>query len=170
MSDGDNNEAPAPKKLRPSFSTDSPLRLSCPFRKRNPRRFNIRDHYSCSMTYFPKFAELRQHIVRQHKRNSPSAFMCDRCTTHFSSRKDLRDHQRLPREQICEITDHDPESGIDGPTATKLLSRKRMNGTSPEVQWREIWNHLFPDDDDLAIQSFGRRLQYPPNSARIEPS
>lgn len=47
------------KKLRPNPKDDENLRLSCPYRKRNPSRFNVRDHHSCAMTYFPKFAELR---------------------------------------------------------------------------------------------------------------
>ena len=55
---------------------------------------------------------------------------------------------------MCDISDHDPESGIDGPTAVKLVSRKRASGTSAEVQWREIWNILFPDDDDQMIQPY----------------
>ncbi|OAA52986.1 Zinc finger, C2H2 [Cordyceps fumosorosea ARSEF 2679] len=133
------------KKARQSFRDDGHLRLSCPFRKRNPQRFNVRDHHSCAMT---------QHIVKQHKRDDPSAFLCDRCNRDFYSRKELRDHQRLPKELMCDLADHDPESGIDGPTCNKLLSRKRASGTSPVVQWREIWNLLFPDDDDHAIQPF----------------
>jgi hypothetical protein len=44
--------------MKPTPSDDN-LRLSCPYRKRNPNRFNVRDHHSCAMTYFPKFAELR---------------------------------------------------------------------------------------------------------------
>jgi hypothetical protein len=47
------------KKLRPNPKDEENLRLSCPYRKRNPSRFNVRDHHSCAMTYFPKFAELR---------------------------------------------------------------------------------------------------------------
>ncbi|KAL2759911.1 hypothetical protein ACRALDRAFT_1079156 [Sodiomyces alcalophilus JCM 7366] len=133
---------------------DEVLRLSCPFRKKNPARFNVREHHSCAMTYFPKFAELRQHIVKQHRRADPSAFLCDRCNRDFPCRKDLRDHQRLPREQMCDITDHDPESGIDGSTATKLLSRKRASGTSVDVQWREIWGLLFPDDEDHQVENW----------------
>ncbi|KAF9880286.1 hypothetical protein CkaCkLH20_02240 [Colletotrichum karsti] len=143
------------KRARPSpREAEENLRLSCPFRKRNPHRFNVREHHSCAMTYFPKFAELRQHIVKQHKRHDPSAFMCDRCNRDFPSKKDLRDHQRLPREQMCEVSDHDPESGIDGPTMTKLLSRKRASGMTPEVQWKEIWNLLFPDDADYHVKPF----------------
>lgn len=102
----------------------------------------------------PKANMTRQHIVKQHKRDDPSAFVCDRCNRDFPTRKELRDHQRLPKEQMCDISDHDPESGIDGPTANKLLSRKRASGTSAEVQWREIWNIVFPDDEDGDIQPY----------------
>lgn len=76
----------------------------------------------------------------------------------FTTRKELRDHRRLPKELMCDITDHDTESGIDGPTVAKLLSRKRASGSSPDVQWREIWNILFPDDEDHEIKSYGTCL------------
>ncbi|KJZ78495.1 hypothetical protein HIM_01886 [Hirsutella minnesotensis 3608] len=154
FSDGEGSGFGYVKRAKPSPKEEETLRISCPYRKRNPHRFNVRDHHSCAMTYFPKFAELRQHIVKQHKRDDPSAFVCDRCTRDFSTRKELRDHQRQPKERMCDISDHDPESGIDGPTAIKLVSRKRASGMSADVQWREIWNILFPDDDDQMIQPF----------------
>ncbi|KAM0226551.1 hypothetical protein ACHAPA_002932 [Fusarium lateritium] len=152
FSDGEGSGYLQTKRLRPNPKEDENLRLSCPFRKRNPHRFNVRDHHSCAMTYFPKFAELRQHIVKQHKRDDPSAYVCDRCSRDFPTRKELRDHQRLPKEYMCDIADADAESGIDPQTATKLLSRKRASGTSPEVQWKEIWNIVFPDDDDSDVR------------------
>ncbi|RGP79748.1 hypothetical protein FLONG3_2061 [Fusarium longipes] len=153
-SDGEGSGYLPIKRSRPNPREDENLRLSCPFRKRNPHRFNVRDHHSCAMTYFPKFAELRQHIVKQHKRDDPSAYVCDRCSRDFPTRKELRDHQRLPKEYMCDIADADAESGIDPQTATKLLSRKRASGTSPEVQWREIWNIVFPDDDDGDVRPY----------------
>jgi hypothetical protein len=55
---------------------------------------------------------------------------------------------------MCDISDVDPESGIDGPTSNKLLSRKRASGSSANVQWREIWNILFPDDDDYLVRDY----------------
>ncbi|GKU21099.1 unnamed protein product [Fusarium langsethiae] len=154
FSDGEGSGYLPTKRSRPNPKEDENLRLSCPFRKRNPHRFNVRDHHSCAMTYFPKFAELRQHIVKQHKRDDPSAYVCDRCSRDFPTRKELRDHQRLPKEYMCDIADADAESGIDPQTATKLLSRKRASGTSPEVQWREIWNIVFPDDDDGDVRPY----------------
>ena len=59
LSDGDGDGFCPSKRPRPSPKEEENLRLSCPFRKRNPHRFNVRDHHSCAMTYFPKFAELR---------------------------------------------------------------------------------------------------------------
>ncbi|KAH6981714.1 hypothetical protein BKA56DRAFT_672516 [Ilyonectria sp. MPI-CAGE-AT-0026] len=154
FSDGEGSGFLPAKRARPNPREDENLRLSCPFRKRNPHRFNVRDHHSCAMTYFPKFAELRQHIVKQHKRDDPTAFVCDRCNRDFPTGKELRDHRRLPKELICDITDHDVESGIDSTTATKLLSRKRASGASTGIQWREIWNILFPDDEDREIKTY----------------
>ncbi|KAH7157347.1 hypothetical protein B0J13DRAFT_168455 [Dactylonectria estremocensis] len=154
FSDGEGSGYLPTKRVRPNPREDENLRLSCPFRKRNPHRFNVRDHHSCAMTYFPKFAELRQHIVKQHKRDDPTAFVCDRCNRDFATGKELRDHRRLPKELICDITDHDVESGIDSTTATKLLSRKRASGASTSIQWREIWNILFPDDEGQQVKAY----------------
>ena len=59
FSDGECSGFGPAKRPRPSPNQEENLRLSCPFRKRNAQRFNVRDHHSCAMTYFPKFAELR---------------------------------------------------------------------------------------------------------------
>lgn len=60
VSDGQGSGGPLPvKRPKPNPKEEENLRLSCPYRKRNPHRFNVRDHHSCAMTYFPKFAELR---------------------------------------------------------------------------------------------------------------
>lgn len=108
----------------------------------------------------------RQHIVKQHKRDDPSAFVCDRCNRDFHTRKELRDHQRLPKEEMCDILDHDPESGVDGTTSIKLLSRKRASGASPEAQWKEIWNILFPDDEDHQVHPYRMHSIYAVNRER----
>lgn len=60
LTDDDGDSSVPFKRARPTpREVEENLRLSCPFRKRNPHRFNVREHHSCAMTYFPKFAELR---------------------------------------------------------------------------------------------------------------
>jgi hypothetical protein len=40
-------------------SKSDSLRMSCPFRKKNPLRFNVRDYRLCALTVFTDTAELR---------------------------------------------------------------------------------------------------------------
>jgi hypothetical protein len=47
---------PGPSK-RPKL--ESSFRMSCPYRKKNPLRFNVRDHRLCALTVFTDTAELR---------------------------------------------------------------------------------------------------------------
>ena len=55
--DGGNTRVGVAKK--PKGSHTPRLKLSCPYRKRDPGRFGVRQRYSCSMTYFDTFAKLR---------------------------------------------------------------------------------------------------------------
>jgi hypothetical protein len=59
--DGDRNggnENPLAKSKK--IKVDPPEnRYACPFRKRNPLKFNIRDHTTCATTHFSAFADLK---------------------------------------------------------------------------------------------------------------
>jgi len=44
------------KRLR---TGDDDQRLSCPFRKRNPVKFNVRDHQNCAVQSFPDLSQLK---------------------------------------------------------------------------------------------------------------
>ena len=74
LSDGEGTGQLPVKRLKPTPRDDDNLRLSCPYRKRNPKRFNVRDHHSCAMTYFPKFAELRYVLRPSYSLNTGSPF------------------------------------------------------------------------------------------------
>ena len=58
---GQPNEALAgtPKRHKSTGQDESVGRLSCPYRKRNPKRFNIREYDSCAFTYFSTFGALK---------------------------------------------------------------------------------------------------------------
>ena len=55
--DGGNTRVGTAKRKKTSHTPR--LRLSCPYRKKDPVRFGVRQRYSCSMTYFDTFAKLR---------------------------------------------------------------------------------------------------------------
>ena len=47
---------------RPKVAPEQPVedqKLSCPFRKRNPVKFNVRDHQSCAVQSFPDISQLK---------------------------------------------------------------------------------------------------------------
>jgi hypothetical protein len=53
---GNNNPLSKSKKIKVEPPDN---RYSCPYRKRNPLKFNIRDHNTCATTYFSTFADLK---------------------------------------------------------------------------------------------------------------
>lgn len=182
MAGGDNGADSAASSKKTRSAASERLQISCPFRKRNPTRFNVRSHHSCALTSFPKLSELRQHVAKKHRRRpspltgsdlaSPwgarssfprmSQHVCIRCSEPFASRAALEAHLRLPPEEICRSsgaisTSTDPEDGLDNETMDRLLDRGRKTlGAPPEVQWRELWSIIFPDDDEGSVPSFSR--------------
>jgi len=60
IDEGNEQGAPAKKhKTRNAGEETQNLRISCPYRKRNPYRFNIREHESCAFTFYPDFSALK---------------------------------------------------------------------------------------------------------------
>jgi len=64
--DGDKDEPGGSSRQQSSKPTPTSskakatsIRLPCPFRIKFPRTFNVRTHYSCSMTYFPTIGRLK---------------------------------------------------------------------------------------------------------------
>ncbi|KAK2066627.1 hypothetical protein P8C59_000428 [Phyllachora maydis] len=105
--------------------------LSCPFRKRNPSRFNIRDHIACANTSFTDLSQVKKHVRIYHA--PPKADGVER---------------------------DDPEDGISREIETVLLSRKSTDGTNPPpdfqppIEVEEITHSLLTSVKDLkpAIQ------------------
>ncbi|KAH8899904.1 hypothetical protein GQ53DRAFT_740911, partial [Thozetella sp. PMI_491] len=135
--------------------TNAGLRLRCVFRARNPIKFNVRDHYSCAMSYFSSFADLRQHIIKKHSREVPLEFACPRCAKSYKTKKELEAHIRVPANQVCELIDLDPEDGVDSITAKRIIDRRRpCSGPTDQDQWKDLWALVFPDDTVLPSHEF----------------
>ncbi|KAK4098002.1 hypothetical protein N658DRAFT_526620 [Parathielavia hyrcaniae] len=126
----------------------------CPFRKRNPARFNFRDHESCARGPFSSVLDLIDHIRDRHRRQ-PVRHQCRRCKQGFDSEAELERHLVLPREQMCEVKSlsfHDPEDGITDEIETAMV---RAIYTSEEGwSWDTIWHCVFPDDPKVPEPDF----------------
>lgn len=137
---------PGPSKrqrVEPAF------RMGCPFRKKNPLRFNVRDHRLCALTLFTDTAELRRHIQDWHRRPLPSPYQCLRCREQFKAEGELRNHQMFltglcPVIEASSQSHLNPEDGIDNSIAERLRSKKGRVSDSVEVQWEKMWELLFP--------------------------
>ncbi|KAK4034174.1 hypothetical protein C8A01DRAFT_18964, partial [Parachaetomium inaequale] len=130
-------------------SSDSPEDMAsypCPFRQRNPARFNVRDHEVCARSPFVSLRGLKHHIITHHGRKSVR-HQCRRCNEQFENEIAFERHLRLPRDQMCEVKASPPvdyEEGISGEIASVMAAR---DPTEETWTWEGIWRLVFPDDD-----------------------
>ncbi|KAI1115952.1 hypothetical protein F5Y14DRAFT_408741 [Nemania sp. NC0429] len=126
--------------------------LSCPYRKRNPRRFNVRDHAACANKAYATISELKKHITGDHWKKE--ACVCERCNQAFGTQDVLVAHLERcpyppPTQPVLRYTD--PEDGIDRRTEAILRSRK---STDQINNWEALWERLFPGDISVPTSEF----------------
>ncbi|KAH7329594.1 hypothetical protein B0I35DRAFT_420538 [Stachybotrys elegans] len=126
--------------------------FSCPFRKRNPIRFNVGSHSNCALQSFQPFALLKRHVLTHHVK--PTQHRCIRCRANFQSPEELSAHMRRPPGEICLVDTtstefNDPEDGI----TLEVADRLRLRGGLGSIQtWESLWRVLFPQDEDEHIR------------------
>lgn len=124
--------------------------LPCPYRLRNPTRFNVTDKWQCATGKWKSLDELQAHIVKEHKHSgNDQLFQCPRCEEGFSEPAAFRDHMMLPKDKMCDLRSEDSSTGgnvEDGLTAARArdLCDKIKNETLRS--WDELWRWLFPTD------------------------
>ncbi|KAL0470403.1 hypothetical protein QR685DRAFT_571524 [Neurospora intermedia] len=110
--------------------------LSCPFRKRNPERFNIRDHQQCAVRPFDNIYELK-------------------CKEDMRSREAVQAHLAVPRDSICSpqegIASRNPEDGITD-RHEFLLNNRKADGKIDN--WQDLWHNLFGLDEEVPDPDF----------------
>ncbi|KAK5657806.1 hypothetical protein OQA88_2879 [Cercophora sp. LCS_1] len=129
--------------------------FSCPYRKRNPRRFNVREYYVCATHSFADMSQLKKHIRAHHppvQRNA-GPFSCPRCFQGFPTKNELDDHLRQP--DVCHITfdqgGADPEDGI---TQKIIMSLEARTLKLKIDNWISLWKLLFPADRTVPDPTF----------------
>ncbi|KAM7202600.1 hypothetical protein V8F20_004389 [Naviculisporaceae sp. PSN 640] len=89
---------------------------SCPFRKRNPVRFNVREYQTCALSSFSDISKLKRHIR----------------TVHGTTSCGLEGQVAV-----------DPESGLSTAAEAKLRDRRANHQV---LDWKSLWGVLFPGD------------------------
>lgn len=145
---------------------EHPARMSCPFRKRNPLRFNVRDRQNCALQGFADMARLKRHIKECHTTQQKNTNQCLRCLQTFESRTELSDHINQDPSQLCEsqkppvsVGRDDPENDIAPDIVDKLTQRKNSQKIDT---WEALWKTLFPKDNAIGSSS-----TYPPAHERV---
>ncbi|KAI8660843.1 hypothetical protein NCS57_01062600 [Fusarium keratoplasticum] len=125
--------------------------FSCPYRKRNPWMFNVRDHHICATHSFPTIALLKQvhflrHIVSKHQ-SKDFTYSCNNCGIPFRADLDRQLHQESGlcfRHRTCYSDEHD--NGITEDMLRRLRDRGARNGVS---DWSTLWMTIFPESDHI---------------------
>ncbi|KAH8881751.1 hypothetical protein GQ53DRAFT_848112 [Thozetella sp. PMI_491] len=133
-------------------------KFSCPYRKRNPERFNVRNAWSCSMSSFRSISDVRQHIIKVHTRPEPPVFACQRCKQSFNSQLELDSH--LQTLEGCAFQELDPLEGINPKTLKMFTTTARRTERSALEQWEDLWNGLFPYDDEVKTPDYQPVLEH----------
>ncbi|KAH9230779.1 hypothetical protein K456DRAFT_467012 [Colletotrichum gloeosporioides 23] len=134
-------------------------RYTCPYRKRNPLRFNVRQHPSCATVAHDSISLVKRHIRLFHQRTTANSFVCRRCQETFPTSETLDNHIRVPSDQMCMIREqgiynvihHDPEDGITTEEGIKLADRKSRTQV---LDWSTLWEVLFPEDGTVPSEEF----------------
>ncbi|KAF7554411.1 hypothetical protein G7046_g6817 [Stylonectria norvegica] len=126
----------------------SMTRYSCPYRKRNPLRFNVRDYQTCATQGFSSITLVKRHVMTAHLIH---ATKCGRCGGQFRTPESLLAHDfnfSCSPETIgpCQL-----EDGIDSQQEARLRDRRAR---SQVLQWDTLWKTLFQDDNMVPPPDF----------------
>ncbi|KAK0648268.1 hypothetical protein B0T16DRAFT_444376 [Cercophora newfieldiana] len=123
----------------------------CPFRKRNPVRFNCREWEYCAKAPFKSMTELKKHIIKYHYQQE-LVFKCIRCRERFARMEDLETHMMVDAANICEarpgLADQRDEEIINDAVVDRLRSR------TEQFDWEKLWETLFPRDTKVPEPEF----------------
>lgn len=124
--------------------------LACPYRKRNPLRFNVRDHEKCANTSYQDMSQLKKHLTSCHFK-SPN--ICPRCHESILRGQYMLNHLLRcphPLQQSPIIQNADPEDGFGEDIESRLITR----GLGKITEWEGLYRALFPNDELIPESSF----------------
>ncbi|KAK8118104.1 uncharacterized protein PG998_006385 [Apiospora kogelbergensis] len=127
VSNGTSIARPSRKRLR----MDHVVAYGCPYRKRDPLVFNVRDFPSCALTKFPSIPMVKRHVLKDHQNAAASGNITD---------------------QLCH---HGVEATMEKAREAEIGQRLRSRRANDQVlDWDSLWNVLFPADMDIPIGEY----------------
>ena len=166
QSGGDGSSPARSKKIRVEPPDN---RYPCPYRKRNPLKFNVRDYNTCATASYSDFTNLKRHIKLYHRRQARLPYVCFRCGIDQESRDQLMAHVQLPPDEICavrqEAQNADPEEGITQEVEDLLNERKSKVKIDT---WPSLWQALFGCGDEVMSSSFEPPVEWDEVKAEFE--
>ncbi|KAK0639174.1 hypothetical protein B0T16DRAFT_449952 [Cercophora newfieldiana] len=136
--------------------------LTCPYRRRNPRRFNIRDHQACATDVFLDMSQVKLHVRTEHL-TCLHHLKCPRCHRVFLTLDDVSAHLAVPSSQICALAPEDmpvdPEDGINFELERVLRESMKETGNIVKM-WVDLWRLLFPQDTEVLSPYFEPAVEH----------
>ncbi|KAI1372474.1 hypothetical protein F4677DRAFT_432369 [Hypoxylon crocopeplum] len=127
--------------------------LCCPYRKRNPIRFNVRDYEKCANKSYPDMSQLKKHLTSVHFKSDSASRTCTRCNRPFPPGFNMLVHYEqcpYPPQPRTNYQNTDPEDGFNEMVDNRLRSR----GANKIEEWADLYKHLFPDDEIIPEPDF----------------
>ncbi|KAK1749390.1 hypothetical protein QBC47DRAFT_311965 [Echria macrotheca] len=158
---GNGKRGPADRD-EPSAHHAKPERLEfmCPYRLKDPSRFNVREAYDCATKSYVcddsdskrnELNELRRHIKQKHA--GPAILAqpyCSTCKEEFPTAKLLDEHARRRECSYRELPSSDnPLDGLSPEAERALRSKKGRQGDTPLDQYRQICQIIFGRETEI---------------------
>jgi hypothetical protein len=147
-----NDEDPDSSMEESKASENPDCDYSCPFRCRNPIRFNIHDHPQCALYAYRDIHRLKKHIREHHVSRTP--WRCPRCFKHFGTSDDVGAHLAVPAERICELSLEPTVNPEDGLSSSALFSLRDRRAAVKIENWTQLYQMIFPQDDRVPSHHF----------------
>ncbi|KAI1413262.1 hypothetical protein F5Y13DRAFT_198982 [Hypoxylon sp. FL1857] len=137
--DDENGQQRPNKKQKISEAGGAKKLLACPYHQREP--FQSCKHRSCCGPGWTSISRLKEHLYRTH-----FSFRCRRCKSKFESSSELENHYQHPTPCMVSSITPDPVEGFNESQRERLKCRSLQD-------WKQIYQILFPDDDEASIPS-----------------
>ncbi|RSL97706.1 hypothetical protein CEP52_010747 [Fusarium oligoseptatum] len=125
--------------------------FSCPYRRRNPRVFNVRDFPTCAQNSFSSITLVKRHVMAAHQAKDFNT-QCETCSAWFRTEKALNSHinnRSCSNLLFPAVDEHD--KGITDDIENKLRDRRSRTKV---LNWDDLWRTIFPSSQVIGSSDF----------------